>query len=212
MIKTVLAVLLLLSPWPRAALAQAGSVRGKVTGTEGARLVVVYIEKAKAAPAPRDPVRLSQKGSTFTPGVLLVRAGTKVEFANEDKIYHDVFSLTPGAQFDLGLYRGGESRTMTFDRPGEIDVYCNIHPQMNAKVLVLQNEHYGQPGPGGSYAIAGVPPGRYTVVAWTAEHKPERKEIEIQPGRAASLDFALTPRPANRFHLNKHGEQYGRYR
>jgi plastocyanin len=194
------------------ALAAGGSVAGKVAREGDARQLVVYVEHVPGAEPKKGKLVNTQKNSSFTPEVMVVRAGTTVDFLNEDKIYHNVFSLTPGNAFDLGLYRGGTSKATTLQEPGEVDVFCNIHPDMVAKVLVLQNDFHTEVKPDGTYDISGLPPGDYTVVAWSPDHKPEKKKVRVAEGGKASADFALKRRPASRQHLNKDGEQYGRYK
>ncbi len=135
------------------ALAKGGTVAGKVTADDGARELVVYVEKVAGAQKKNGKVVNVQRNSSFVPDLMVLRAGTKVDFRNDDKIYHNVFSLTPGSEFDLGLYRGGESKPTNFDEPGEVDVFCNIHPNMVAKVLVLQNDFFANPSSDGTYKI-----------------------------------------------------------
>lgn len=193
-----------------------GTLKGKVT-VEGdaARPWVVYVEKvaaAPAAPAAKEPPMMVQKGIAFQPGALVVGKGHEVEFPNKDKAYHNVFSRTPGNEFDLGLYREGTSRTVEMRAAGEVDVYCNIHPNMAAKILVVQNPYYAEVADDGSYVIRDVPPGAYTLVAWSSTHEPVKKPVEVAAGATLAADFALKPRKGTGAHLNKSGEQYGRYK
>lgn len=189
-----------------------GAVAGKVTTDGAATTLVVYVEKVpKAAPKPK-PAAVAQKDLQFAPGAVVVTAGTPVDFPNRDKVFHNVFSLAPGNEFDLGLYRAGESKTAQMNEPGEVDVFCNIHPDMAAKILVLQNDFYVPVKPDGTYELAGLPAGKYALVAWSPEHKPDRKPIEIKAGAKAAADFTLGKRAAAKAHLNKNGEQYGRYK
>lgn len=190
--------------------AQAGSIRGTLRGGAPG---VVYIEHASSGPRPGgEAPQLSQKNLHFSPQVLVVQVGQPVEVPNLDKTYHNVFSVAPGNEFDLGLYRQGQSRTLTFQRAGEVDVYCNIHPTMAAKVLVLQNGHYALVGDDGGYAIADVPDGSYVLWAWSPTHKPERRAISLRGAAPLTIDFTLRPRKQEAAHLNKYGEQYGRYK
>jgi len=189
-----------------------GSITGTVTAEGGGKPLVVYIEKADPpAKAPTERPKVEQRNTRFNPEVVVVRQGQTLEFPNLDKFYHNVFSVTPGNEFDLGLYRGGVSKTATLDQPGEIDVYCNIHPEMAAKILVLQNDYFAEAAADGSFTIANLPPGNYTLVAWSARHEPQKKPIEVKAGAALKVSFALKPRKAAT-HLNKNGEQYGRYK
>lgn len=194
------------------AMAKGGSVAGKVTADGGARELVVYVEKVPGAEKKQTKVVNTQRNSSFVPDVMVLRTGTQVDFRNDDKIYHNVFSLTPGSEFDLGLYRGGESKPAKFDEAGEVDVFCNIHPNMVAKVLVLQNDFFAKPAADGTYKITGIPPGKYTLVAWSPDHKPLKKQVQVTEGGSASVEFALKRRPSSKQHLNKNGENYGRYK
>ncbi len=192
--------------------APTGSIAGVVTadGESGPR--VVYIERATVPPKePPAPARAEQRDTQFSPRTLVVVQNQTVAFPNNDKFYHNVFSPTPGSEFDLGLYRGGASKTVQLHEPGEVDVYCNIHPNMELKILVLQNELYAQAAADGSYRIADVPPGSYTLVAWSPTHEPVKRTIQVNAGATVKADFALKQKREAKSHLNKNGEQYGRY-
>lgn len=189
----------------------AGAISGKVSAP-GTHDSVVYVEKTAAtAPKPGPAPKLAQKGTQFVPRVLIVQKGQQVEFPNEDKMFHNVFSLTSGNEFDLGMYRGGASKNFTMNEVGEVEVFCNVHPDMAAHILVLQNSHYAQVAADGSYTINDVPPGSYTLVAWSPAHEPQRQRIEVKATGAAQANFSLKPRE-QKGHLNKNGEQYGRYK
>lgn len=196
-----------------AAPAAAGVVTGKVT-VEGAAdgPIVVYIEETPdEAKAAKERPKVVQKNTRFEPGVVIVVKGQKVDFPNEDLFYHNVFSVSPGNEFDLGLYRGGVSKSAKLKKPGEVDVYCNIHENMHAKILVLQNDHYVAASDDGSFKLEGVPPGKYTLVAWSKSHAPGKAEIEVKASGTTTQGFSLKAKPKSK-HLNKHGEQYGRYK
>lgn len=203
-----------------ASVLAAGRVRGSVKAEGGlAASTVVYVHAAAppsaAAPAAVPPTarpRMMQKNATFAPGVLVVEAGTTVDFPNEDKIYHNVFSLTPGNEFDLGLYRGGVSKSTQLTTPGEVSVYCNIHPEMVARVLVVPPGLHAKVGADGRFTLEGVAPGAVEVTAWSPDHEPVTVTITVKEGGDATADFDLSKRKATRTHLNKSGEQYGRYK
>jgi plastocyanin len=188
-----------------------GTVHGMVTLEGKARDTVVYVEKASKRARGGKTATVTQKDSSFVPDVLVVRVGDPVDFPNVDKVFHNAFSLTPGNDFDLGLYRGGQSNQVTFRQPGEVDVFCNIHPEMAAKVLVLQNDYFVRPEATGAYKLS-LPPGQYTLVAWTPDHQPDKQSITIAAGADVAADFSLKARPGTPQHLNKNGEQYGRYK
>ncbi len=201
---------------PLSAQAAGGSVSGKVAAADGqGRPWVVYLEGAKGGmdTTTAESKEMLQKDMSFSPNALVVQAGASVEFRNVDKIYHNVFSPTAGSEFDLGLYRGGMSKVQQMREPGEVDVYCNIHPGMHARILVLPNRLHAEAAADGRYVITDVPPGRYTVVAWSATHEPLRQAVEVASDRRATVDFAFKSRPFPLVpHLNKDGDGYGRYK
>ena len=151
--------------------AQPGAVRVRVlvTGADGKALpaadAVVWFP-GLSGPSPAAPPRMSSREKRFEPRVLAVPKGTTVAFPNYDKIFHNVFSLSEASQFDLGLYRNGAARTTKFDTPGVVRIYCNIHPQMAAFVVVLDGSLYGQTGRDGVAVVAAVPAGRQTLKVW----------------------------------------------
>ena len=115
---------------------------------------------------PAQPTRLVQKDKKFTPHLLVVPAGTAVEFPNHDPFFHNVFSLFEGKRFDLGLYEAGTTRLVHFDRVGVSYIFCNIHPEMNAVVVALKTPYYGISNAAGRISIPHVPAGRYTMQVW----------------------------------------------
>ena len=111
--------------------------------------------------------RIAQEGAVFSPHVLPVMVGTTVEWPNNDRIYHNVFSMSDAKQFDLGLYKGNPAdKRVTFDKPGRVDVFCSIHSSMNCIVLVLANPYFATTDGNGDYKIQNVPPGKYKLKAW----------------------------------------------
>jgi hypothetical protein len=140
--------------------------------------------------------------------VLAIPRGATVVFPNVDRIYHNVFSVTPGHAFDLGLYRKGASRSLRFDKPGLVSVYCNIHPDMAAYLMVL-DAAFGVSGEDGRYRIGGLPAGRRTVRLWN-ERGGEREEVvELAAGQRRTLDFQLDASKYRRIqHKNKYGKDY----
>ena len=148
-----------------------------------------------ARPAGAAPVRqvVTQKGALFSPRVLAVAAGTIVEWPNDDDIFHNVFSISEAKEFDLGLYKQPEVKRVTFDRPGRVDILCSIHTQMSAVVLVLENAFFAKTDEAGSYAIRGLPAGRYTFRAWHERLPSVRREIVVPEKGEVRLDFVLGP-------------------
>ena len=131
------------------------------------RRAVVYLEVAPREAFETDDeeaVAVDQRRETFVPHVVAVTAGTEVDFPNSDETYHNVFSLSPVRPFDLGRYAAGRSRSVRFDTPGIVRVFCDIHSHMSAFVLVFAHRFYAVTDEQGHYRIEGVPPGTYTVV------------------------------------------------
>ena len=151
-----------------------GTIRGKLTVPAGEPVAYVYVENVLAPAVKGQRKVIEQAGKKFVPNWAVVQRGTSIAFPNMDNIYHNVFSLSSGNSFDLGLYNsGGEAKTHTFTEPGAVDVYCNIHPQMAASVLVVPNKHFAKVKGDGTFEIAGVPDGAAQgrrLGAWIAHH------------------------------------------
>jgi plastocyanin len=159
-----------------------------------------------AAPAERAMVSRDKR---FDPHVLAVPREATVSFPNADPIYHNVFSLSPGNAFDLGLYRKGAARSVVFRNPGLVRVYCNIHPDMTAYVVVVDGSAYAVTDADGAYRIGAVPPGRHTVRVWNEIGGETSAMIDFAAGRPAKWDPSLD---GTRYrvlpHANKHGKAY----
>jgi len=157
------------------------------------RNVVVYLEPKSPRPVPRAASGVTrvmrQANETFEPHVLPILAGSTVEFPNFDPFFHNVFSLSMAGAFDLGHYPRGQSRTVTFDKPGIVKVFCHLHSDMSAVILVLETPYFAVPDENGAYAIDGVPPGEYTARAWHERAKPVSRTIRIEPGRGTEASF-----------------------
>jgi plastocyanin len=165
------------------------------------RNVVVYVEstaalepaaRAAATGPPRGgTLAIRQDGIAFVPHVLPVLRGSTVDFPNSDPVFHNVFSLARAATFDLGRYPRGDARSVRFETAGIVKVFCHIHSDMSAVVLVLDNPFFVTPDADGRFRLDGLPPGEYKVTAWHERARPSRRNIRIEAGRATQVTFDI---------------------
>jgi plastocyanin len=159
------------------------------------RRSVVYLEAGPRAAfdtrreEPR--VRMDQRNETFVPRVLAIMAGTTVDFPNSDRTYHNVFSLSKPKPFDLGRYAAGRSKSVRFDRPGIVRVFCDIHSHMSAFILVFGHRYFAVTEPDGRFRIENVPPGSYTVTVWNEKLPRESKSVRI-PDEGGDVELNFT--------------------
>jgi plastocyanin len=175
--------------------------------------VVVYLEGVPGTPPPaKDRAVIRQREKQFDPPLTVVVRGTTVDFPNEDKIFHNVFSLSRPARFDLGLYKSGTVKSVEMKRAGTVDVYCNIHPEMVAKVKVLDSAYYTITGKSGEFRIENVPAGEYPIVAWLPSGDEVRGTANVTAGGTTELKLELTEVTKKDTHTRKDGTPYGRYK
>ena len=201
--------------------ARAGTVSGRVIlvkdGKElaDASNAVVWIEGTKAASGATVSGHSGEKGEMksaqkrFQPRVVAVPTKGTVEFPNADPIYHIVFSVSGDNRFDLGLYRSGASKSKTFDEPGLVRVYCNIHPQMVGFVMVVDSDFTAVTGRDGTFQFDNVPAGPRTVRVWDEEGSEAKETVTVGAGASAPLTIRIDvsgykPEP----HKNKYGKDY----
>ncbi|MBI4892904.1 MAG: hypothetical protein HY821_19935 [Acidobacteria bacterium] len=179
--------------------------------------VVLWLEPAAPLNSSRTPksATILQKDKAFTPHILAVELGTRVAFPNSDPIFHNAFSNYEGRVFDVGLYAPGTSRSVTFDRPGVVRVFCNIHSSMSAVIVVSPSPWFVTTLPGGQFELSDVPPGDYTLKVFHERATPEvLRQLERKITLTASLldlgsiavsEAGFLPLP----HKNKYGSEYG---
>ncbi len=157
--------------------------------------VVVYLEPLSpgtAAPAPpAAPLTLKQEGLTFSPHVLAVQKGATVEFPNADPIFHNVFSLSKAASFDLGRYPQGTAKSVRLDEPGVVKVFCHIHSDMSAVIVVLDNPFFVTPDSQGRFQLDAIPAGDYRAVGWHERARPQIHRVRIDAGQSAVVNFRI---------------------
>ena len=209
----VLVLLALVVSLRGVAHADGGRVVGKVTVTEAdgkaaTADVIVYIVGYSEPGAGNASARVAQKGRKFVPDLVAITVGESVSFPNLDSFLHNVFSQSSARKFDLGSFKKGDAKEKDFPNPGVIDVYCNIHPEMAATILVLPNKRHTRAKPDGTFVIEGVKPGKWTVFAYARRAlKPASSVVTVAAGQEATVNLALT-RGAEPPHVNKFGEKY----
>ena len=175
---------------------------GQLVPAEGA---VVWVEGAgtdeTAAPT------IISKDKRFAPRVVAVRKGGSVAFPNMDGIFHNAFSRTPGNQFDLGLYRRGESRSARLSSPGLVRVYCNIHPEMAAYVMVVDRAVHAVTGADGTFVVRGIPAGQRVVRVWHERGGQQESTLAFRAGARQQFDAVLD---ASAYRLLPHKNKYGK--
>jgi plastocyanin len=159
------------------------------------RTVVVSLDDTPAlvAMADRNPARarMDQRGEQFSPRVLAVSIGTTVEFPNNDKTFHDVFSLSRVKTFDLGRYPPGKTGSVKFDTPGIVPVFCDIHTHMSGYILVFAHPFFSVSDEVGRYEIPNVPAGAYTVRVWSEVGTAAPRQAVVTDGAVVSVDFQV---------------------
>ena len=173
--------------------------------------VVVYLSQSKESKIPDSVVKnnfsMATRNKQFIPQVLAVPVGATVDFPNYDSIFHNLFSVSAPNQFDLGLYKGGESRTNRFEASGIVRVFCNVHPQMTATIVVTDTPYFTTADRDGNFSLGDIPNGSYEVHAYTEEGQAASK-VEMN---AAPVKLSLTV-DASKYkklpHKNKFGKDY----
>jgi plastocyanin len=159
--------------------------------------VVVYIDGAGlssgsvSGPAEGRTAQIQQQDRQFSPDLVVVPVGSSVSFPNLDAIFHNIFSLSKARSFNLGNYPKGDTRTVTFPVPGVVYVYCHLHPNMSATIVVSPSRWCVRAGGDGHFVLPAVPPGQYTVVAWHKAVGFVRKTVTVAENGAPPLTFDI---------------------
>lgn len=205
--------------------AQQATVRARVElARSGHRLkdasqAVVWLTPIAGSESPipqqQETPKLVQKNKAFHPSLLVIPAGGKVEFPNQDPFFHNVFSLFEGKRFDLGLYESGTTRFVEFDKDGISYIFCNIHSQMSAVVIALRTPYYAISDARGDISIAHVPPGRYELQIFHPAVVPDElralnREVTIGAGNTSIGTLTLPESNLELAHKNKYGRDYDR--
>jgi plastocyanin len=162
------------------------------SATPEMRNVVVYLKNASypgVLPTTRRQIR--QEHESFVPRVVAITRGSTVDFPNGDPFFHNVFSLSGAGTFDLGRYPDGQSRSRVFTKAGLVKVYCHIHSQMSAAILVMDHPFFATPDDDGAFVLPDVPAGPYTLVAWHERVGEQTVRLVVQPGQSTTLEVKL---------------------
>jgi plastocyanin len=180
--------------------AKVGIIKGTITiaGKPTADAVVSVegiapeVIKAQMSATKSKKAVLEQREMKFIPFVLPVLVGTTVDFPNNDKNWHNVYSKSEAKKFDLGLYAPGKSRSATFDKPGVVRILCNVHPTMEAFIVVKEHPYFTAPDKSGNYRLNGVPLGKYRVQVWHPQLGTSEAGVEIvREGEVVDINFDL---------------------
>lgn len=178
--------------------------------THLAQTVVAWVPDQPVDAPPMPEQQIVTRGSRFLPQVSAVTRGTPVRFPNFDSIQHNVFSLSEGNQFDVGMYGPGEGRTHVFESAGIVEIYCNVHPNMAAFMIVLDTPWFTFPDEDGRFRLEGLPDGLGELWIWNYRAEPplQRLRVGTRTGLPDGLLTVDIRRPAVPQHLNKHGQPY----
>ncbi len=171
---------------------------------------VIFLDGRGPHGAPPARPEMSLDGRQFRPRVLVIPSGTTINFPNLDPFNHNVFSLSEGNAFDLGLYGRGEAHNRRFTRAGLVRIFCNIHPRMSAFIIVRDNAYFTQPGADGSFTIPNVPAGTYTLHIWHERAPQIDQAITVPAGGLTGLVLTMDASGYQWVqHQNKYGQVYG---
>jgi plastocyanin len=169
---------------------------------------IVYYEPSAAGRAAEKTFEMITRGKELVPRVLAVPRGSRVTFPNADPILHNVFSVSAGNSFDLGLYKKGPGREKIFENPGLVRVYCNVHQAMVAYILVVDTPHFVTPAADGSFVLTGLPKGAGKLTVWHEQTEPWTISVQLPAGPAPITARIEVTRPQVPSHLDKSGKSY----
>jgi len=153
--------------------------------------IAVWLESASAPVAAPLVATLQQRNRHFEPELLIIPVGSTVLFPNLDPIFHNIFSLSRTQSFDLGYYAEGRSRSVKFPKPGIIQVYCHVHPDMHAVIVVVPAVWSGKPREDGTFSWSDVPPGKYKLQIWQSSMGVLHRTVILTETGKAHVDISL---------------------
>ncbi|HEX9615616.1 MAG TPA: carboxypeptidase regulatory-like domain-containing protein, partial [Bacteroidota bacterium] len=182
---------------PRSSRYRRGAQTPEVLSADDSEMgnVVIYLEgkgweAVRRSSGSEKPV-LDQRNAEFIPHVLPIVKGTSVRIVNRDRTYHNVFSLSSVKKFNIGRRPTGEEVPVSFEKSGVIQVFCDIHSNMSAFIVVLENPAFTQPSESGEFRLAGIPAGTFTVNAWHERLAAPSQQITVRAGETTKVSFTL---------------------
>jgi plastocyanin len=194
--KRILGVILAVWMLGSASAASGGTISGKirVSGSAAHADSVVYLETLKGTfPIPKKRPSMDHVDQKFVPAVLPVLKGTTVDFPNSDNVFHSAFSISDSNPFDLGIYGPGREKFVTFNKAGQVEIFCHIHDHMYGYVLVLENPYFDKAKEDGSFSISSIPPGTYEITAWVTPRLFTTQTITITGSDTVTMDITVQP-------------------
>jgi plastocyanin len=171
--------------------------------------VVYLMSKASPGRFAETKTQMAMNGRQFAPRVRVITTGSTVEYANQDPFSHNIFSTAPGAAFDLGTYGSGIAKSTPFKKAGAFPVYCNIHAQMTAFVVVVSTSHYAQAGADARWKIANVPAGKWELHVWHERAPEVTQDVDVPAAGLPNVDITLDARGFKQVaHKDKLGKDY----
>ena len=152
---------------------------------------VIYVDADLPNSGPPSLSQIAQLNRRFEREMLVIPVGSSVSFPNGDPIFHNVFSLSKAKSFDLGYYSRGQTRTVRFDKPGPVQVFCHLHTNMNAAIMVVPNPYFAQPAPNGDFRIANIPAGRRMLRLWHKSAGFLEQEVDVPATGSVAVTFYL---------------------
>lgn len=173
-----------------------GEINGVITSRwldnlEGILVFIEHVDSALVLKQEHQRPKVDQKNLEFIPHILPIVVGTTVDFRNSDTVNHNVFSPSKTRKFDLGSYPPGEYKSITFDEPGKVVLLCNVHPEMSAFVIVLENPLFALSDDRGHYTITDVPAGRYRLTTWHRNLEKASRQIAVPDSGSIEMNFQL---------------------
>lgn len=171
-----------------------GSLVGTVTwGPQRLNNVVVYIEKVEGTfRPPEEAAVMDQKNLTFVPHVLPILIGTTVDFVNGDGVLHNLHAfLERETLFNIAMPKFLKKKSMVFQKEGPVLMLCDVHKEMSAYIVILQNPFFALTDERGEFAIRDIPPGSYTLRTWHEKLKPQSRQVQPKEGDEVKVDFQL---------------------